>query len=419
LSAALRVPALAPFRIRAFRYQWPADLATSWAFEMETLILGWYVLVETQSVLLLTLFASLQHVGTLIAPMFGVMGDRLGHRNVLCGMRAFYATLAATLLTFASLGLLTPLYALVSAGLLGMVRPSDIGMRAALVGDTMPHAQLVGAMGIQRTTQDSAKIVGALTGAGLVALLGIAPAYLVVAGLYTASVLLTLKAGTRAPKRRSEESLAAIRASPWRDLRAGLAYVWRTPHLLAVMCLAFLLNLTAFPLFNGLLPYVAKEIYRTDQTGLGYMVAGAAFGALLGSIVLSRYGGAIRPARVMVVGGLLWYALLIVFAHMPYQGAGILVLIAAGFAQSMSQVPMAAVLLRASDDQFRGRVMGIRMLAIYGNMPGLLIAGPLIANLGYPITATLYCAIGIIFATLIAVHWRTHLWRRHAAANTR
>ena len=46
--------ALAPFRIRNYRFQWPADLLTSWAFEMETLILGWYVLVETGSVLLLT-----------------------------------------------------------------------------------------------------------------------------------------------------------------------------------------------------------------------------------------------------------------------------------------------------------------------------------------------------------------------------
>src|SRR3978361_2464937 len=90
--------ALAPFRIRSYRFQWPADLLTSWAFEMETLILGWYVLVETGSVLMLTLFASLQHVGTLIAPMFGVMGDRLGHRNVLCGMRTVYATLASVLM---------------------------------------------------------------------------------------------------------------------------------------------------------------------------------------------------------------------------------------------------------------------------------------------------------------------------------
>src|ERR1700741_3452145 len=90
LSQAARLSALAPFRIRAFRFQWPADLATSWAFEMETLILGWYVLVETRSVLLLTLFASLQFMGTLIAPLFGVMGDRVGHRNVLCAMRAVY-----------------------------------------------------------------------------------------------------------------------------------------------------------------------------------------------------------------------------------------------------------------------------------------------------------------------------------------
>ncbi len=60
LSELARPSALAPFRIRNYRFQWPADLLTSWAFEMETLILGWYVLVETGSVLLLTLFASLR-----------------------------------------------------------------------------------------------------------------------------------------------------------------------------------------------------------------------------------------------------------------------------------------------------------------------------------------------------------------------
>ena len=36
-----RAPALAPFTVRSFRFQWPADLATSWAFDMEFLILGW------------------------------------------------------------------------------------------------------------------------------------------------------------------------------------------------------------------------------------------------------------------------------------------------------------------------------------------------------------------------------------------
>ena len=47
---------LAPFRVRSFRFQWPADLLTSWGIEMENLVLGWYILVETGSVLALTLF---------------------------------------------------------------------------------------------------------------------------------------------------------------------------------------------------------------------------------------------------------------------------------------------------------------------------------------------------------------------------
>ena len=69
LSDIARPSALAPFRIRNYRFQWPADLLTSWAFEMETLILGWYVLVETDSALMLTLYGALLYGGTLIAPI--------------------------------------------------------------------------------------------------------------------------------------------------------------------------------------------------------------------------------------------------------------------------------------------------------------------------------------------------------------
>ena len=87
---------LAPFGTRSFRFQWPADLLTSWAFEMETIILGWYVLVETGSVLWLTVFGALQYLGTLIAPIY--RRDRRPPRapqSLLLGMRATYAVFAA------------------------------------------------------------------------------------------------------------------------------------------------------------------------------------------------------------------------------------------------------------------------------------------------------------------------------------
>ena len=421
MSAAPRTPALAPFSIRAFRFQWPADLATSWAFEMETLILGWYVLVETRSVFMLTVFASLLYIGTLLAPMFGVMGDRIGHRNLLCAMRSVYATCAITLMTFTFLGILEPGLVLAVTAIVGLVRPSDIGMRAALVGETMPPDRLVGALGIQRTTQDSARIAGALTGAGLVATLGMGPAYIVVSCFYVISILLTLKAGSARVERHPPVAgaRAPARVSPWRDLKEGVGYVWHTPHLRAAMLLAFLLNLTAFPLFNNLLPVVAKDVYLSDQTTLGYMVAGAASGALTGSIVLSRFAHRVPPARMMIVFSMAWYAMLLVFARAPDPAIGIPVLVLTGFVQSLAMVPGTAMLLRNSAEQFRGRIMGIRMLALYGNLPGLLLSAPLIANIGYPNTATLYCAIGIFFTLAIAVTWRAQLWRLDAPANRR
>ena len=108
-----RLGALAPFRFRSYRFQWPADLLTSWAFEMETLILGWYVLVETDSVLMLTLFGALLYCGTLIAPMVGVWSDRFGHRNILSGMRAIYGLVSGTLMVLAFTGTLRPSIVLV------------------------------------------------------------------------------------------------------------------------------------------------------------------------------------------------------------------------------------------------------------------------------------------------------------------
>jgi hypothetical protein len=90
-----------------------------------------------------------------------------------------------------------------------------------------------------------------------------------------------------------------------------------------------------------------------------------------------------------------------------------------GFVQSLGMVPMAVLLLRHSEVQYRGRLMGLRMLAIYGLPIGLLIAGPLIARIGFRMTATLYAAFGLAAILAIALYWREHLWRRDAPANRR
>ena len=409
----VRAPFLAPFRNRSYRVLWPADLLTSWAFEMETLILGWYILVETQSVVWLTVFGSLQFGGTLIAPLFGVASDRIGPRNLLCLMRGAYAVLATVLAVFSLTGVLTPLHVVGIAFIMGLVRPSDLSVRNTLIGGLMPPDLLMGAMGISRTTQDSSRIMGALAGAGVFALLGMGAAYVLITFFYVASLALTLCIA------RPAREGAGVAASPWREVREGLGYVAATPRMLAAMVLAFLVNFCAFPLSGGLLPYVARDIYGMDQAGLGILAAGFATGGLVGSLMLSTVARNIPAGRVMISFTFVWYAMLLVYSHVTVPGLGIVLLMLAGFMQSLSMVPMAVMLLRSAEPRFRGRVMGVRMLAVYGMPLGLLLAGWLIERFGFVATATGYCLFGLVATGAIALYWRRDLFPLAAPANGR
>ena len=185
------------------------------------------------------------------------------------------------------------------------------------------------------------------------------------------------------------------------------------------MCIAFLANLTAFPLMTQMMPYVAKEVYHTGQAGVGYLVASFAAGALLGSIALSRYGGLIRPGRAIPTFCALWYVVILLFSQMPGPVSGSVALMAAGLAQSLCLVPLSAMLLRSADERYRGALMGVRQLAIYGVPIGLLLAGPLIARHGYVATVTLYCTVSLVITALIVAYWRADLWRLDAPANAR
>jgi hypothetical protein len=61
-----------------------------------------------------------------------------------------------------------------------------------------------------------------------------------------------------------------------------------------------------------------------------------------------------------------------------------------GFVQNVAMISMTASLLTAAGERFRGRVMGVRMLAVYGLPLGLIASGALI--------------------DLIGIRWRASLW---------
>jgi MFS family permease len=317
-------------------------------------------------------------------------------------------------------GRLAPLNVMIIVAIMGLIRSSDLGIRSALLADIMPAERLVSAIGLSRTTQDSARIAGALTGAGLFAVLGIGLVYAAVASLYLVAAIL-MSCLTRPKRTVTTSDLPPNGHAVSRllgDLKEGIVYAWSGPGMRAALCVAFLANLTAFPFTGGLLPYIAREIFHTDQTGLGYLSASFAVGSLIGSITLSLVGG-LRIARLLIGATLAWYAMLLVFVEIRTMPVAMACLVLAGIAQSMSMISAAVILMRTASAHLRGRVMGVRMMVIYGLPIGLLAAGSLIDIIGYSATGSLYAVAGFIAMLAIAIRWRADLWPLHAPANAR
>jgi hypothetical protein len=271
------------------------------------------------------------------------------------------------------------------------------------------------ALGIQRTTSDTARIAGALAGTGGVALIGMGPAYVIVTLMYVAAFVLSLGVAGPPPRAQRDGSEAAARALS--GLKQAIGYVWQKPDQLGAFSIAFLVNLLAFPFFLGLLPYVAKDVYAVGQAGLGYLAAAFASGAFAGSLALGSGRTPWRAGRAMLIAAAVWFVAILFFGQSRAMGPGLVLLFLSGVAQSFCMTPLAAVMLRSASDEMRGRVMGIRMLAIWGLPLGLLAAGPVIAHLGYPAATVLYAGGGLAATLAIAYRWRAALWDRAAPAN--
>jgi MFS family permease len=403
-------------RIRSFRYQWAADTFGTWASEMETLLLGWYVLVDTGSPFLVGLVGALRFGGTLLAPLYGVFADRSDRKTLLIAVRAFQLLLAAAVAVLALAGELRPWHAFVISGLGGLIRNGENVIRQSLLADGVPPTALLNAVGLSRITQDLAKILGSVVGAALLSRFGMGTAYLAVTMCYLFSTTLVMGIAVEKHTRRSTEGAYA-------NLRSGVRYMWRSEPIKAIMFLAFLVNLTAFPLSNGLMPVVARDVFGGGPEVLALLLSAISIGALAGSFGLVAVPRLPHPERIMVVSIVLWHALLLATAALGSTAAASTAifilclgfLAAFGATMSGSMVTMSTVLLGTAETEYRGRVMGVRMMAVYGLPMGLLLGGYLSEQIGVLQTLIVLGLVGLALTAWSAFHWPTLLHARPAA----
>jgi MFS family permease len=392
--------------VRGFRFMWLGDLTLSTAEFMEIVILSWYILGQTESPLVLGIFAALRFTGTVVAPLFGVIVDRLGRRNIYIFARVSFLILSCSVLILTFFNLLSVLAVLIVAGLVGFSRSLDMIVRQSVLPVIVSTSQLQNGVALMRTGRDLTQIVGPVMGGVLLELIGIGKSYLFIIALHLFSLMFVfLIPGVPNIATKTTQSIIE-------NLKGGFSYVKGNPFLFGLLTVAFIVNLTAYPLNNTLLAVIARQVMNIDAAGLGWLMGTYSAGGLVGSIIIGYFSTMERAGRAMIVGSILWHIGILVMAYMQWFAISLPVLFFVGISQSFAMVTMAMMLLKYTSEEMRGRVLGLRQLAVYGLPVGVLISGFVAENVGASLALIFNGVLGLFILVFAILKWPEMLNKR-------
>jgi MFS family permease len=252
--------------------------------------------------------------GFLVAPVSGMIVDRVRRRPLLIAANLGGAALVCALLLVHGRGQVWLIY-LVMFGY-GAANSLITSAQTALLPALVPGDLLGDANSVLQMASQGLRLITPLLGAGLLAWVGARPVILLDAGTFVVAAGSVLALRLREPR---PGPAAARRPGSGRpEFSAGIRYITRTPALRRVM-IAGLIAVTAFGLFETV-PFavVAQGLHRSPPF-LGVLTtvqgAGALAGGALAAPVMRRAG-----ERALVAAGLVACAggaLLLITAWLP------------------------------------------------------------------------------------------------------
>lgn len=250
------------------------------ASQMLMVALAWHMYDLTRSAWDLGLVGLFQFVPALLVTLpAGQVVDRWHRGRIFTACVLLQALTAVVLVGAMGLGLDSRNLILALSVVLGVVRAFQMPAQQALTPLLVPSNLLARAVALSSSAVQVSVIGGPALGGVL---------YAAGAGaVYATCAVLSLAACALALRVHYAHQAAAGRAVSWREALAGLSFVWQRKVLLGAV------SLDMFAVLLGgavaLLPIYARDILHTGPEGLGLLRAAPAVGALLMSLVLTRW----------------------------------------------------------------------------------------------------------------------------------
>ena len=388
---------LGVFRHRNFSFVWGSTALVGIGTQMESAVLGWFVLTLTDSPFLVGSIAAARMALNFLALFAGAISDRLPRNLLLMSVEFVMGSMGILMLALILTDLLEVWHIFAITLLMGVVRLFQMPVAQSLVADTLPRERVNNGAAFNTVAMNIAMLCGPVIGGLLYKGFGPQGAYMAIASLYLASGLVTL--GIRID--RSESS-----SRPESVLRAtidGLRYAVGNQVIWAVLTVAVIINLTGWTVHTGLAPIFARDVLGTDSAGLGLLLFAFGVGALSGSLGLAMVPNLRHAGKLLIVAAIMWHTMILVFSlsRSFYLSMGLFALVGMAFAST--QVFILTLLLRTTQQEFRGRVMGLRSFSILAYSFGSMAAGAIAGLWGAPAAAQVVGFTGITLVLALAV----------------
>jgi MFS family permease len=371
---------------------------------MQSTAQGYLVFELTHSPVYLGYVAFASGIPTWLFTLFGgVITDRMSRRNLMVITQSVMLVLAFILAALAFTHVIQPWHIIVLAFLLGIANAFDAPPRQAIVLDLVNRQHLANAVALNAAMFNMAVAIGPAI-AGL-AYAAFGPGWcFTINGISFIAVIIALVLMKLAPY-----TPRLNKASALVELKEGLRYVAANPSIRVVMLVVGMASLLGIS-YMTLIPAWAVDILKGDATTNGLLQSARGFGALLGALMIASLAAYRFKGRIVMIGMVVYPALLLVFAWVRVLPVALLLLMGIGWAFMAMTNTCNSLVQHLVKDELRGRVMGIYSLIFFGFMPiGSLLVGGLAQAVGSPITVEITAVLALVFAVgiwILAPHLR-------------
>ena len=382
---------------RNFALVWASITLFQIGSQTEALVLGWFVYQLTDSPFLVGLIASARMGLNFLALFAGAIADRLPRHRLLAFIDLVMTSLGLLVLGLLLTGQLEAWHLFAVTLSAGLVRIFQMPSAQALVGDTLPEDKISNGAALTSMGQNISTILGPLVGGLLYQQFGPTGAYTVIALLYFSSgISVFFVKPLRAVSDKPQVSVL-------RSVVEGLRYVKGEQVLWATLLVAVVINLTGWPFHTALMPIFAQDVLDTGPAGLGVLTAAFGFGALCGSAIWATVRNLRHAGKLTILSIIVWHGSMLLFSLSSSLYLSLAILLVTGMAFSSTQVMMLTVMLRTTRPEYRGRVLSLRVLAIYAYTFGGAGSGAMAGWWGAPWAATIIGITGAALTGLVAL----------------